>query len=200
MENQQKTIKKYYKLKEKKERTQTKKILAGTEKRTYFDRLYFRIFLSSILLLSLVVVGKYITPNISEILLEHNNVLSIIDKLNIPLLKNDEQSVSNYQMYENITFENGINFVSSDSFSGVNAFESGIVVEIKRINDTYEILVKDSDGIEYYYHGLESIDCYLYQYVSAGDIIGKAEYKKGFYMFSIMILKKNELLDIYAFE
>lgn len=169
-------------------------------KHSYFDKLFFRIFLSSFVLLAVILFSKYTKLDLKESVLNHANIVKITDKLVGKFKDSTVVPAANLTLYETIEYIDGVNIITNENYNGVNNFESGIIVKIKKTNGLYNVTIKGKDDILYTYIGLESIDHYLYKYLETNEIIGAAPYKNGKYQFKIKISKGNKHFSLYEIE
>lgn len=186
-----KSIKKYY----------DEKCLNNKQKITMIDKLFYRIFISSLLLLSLVLLNKYkINYNIIESS-DNINFLSIaqdIDSLfNTNIFNHGEMVVYSRESYDHVEYENGINYVVNDTFSGVNSLTDGVVIKITNKNNKYNVMIQSSDNFLYSYEGLEGIDVFMYQYVTSNQTLGKAILTKDKYRFLLKISYEGNFYNYY---
>lgn len=198
-----KRIKAYYKNKDRKIK-QYQDVNKKPEK-TFFDKLFLRIFLSSLLLL--VIVGSERCFNQLKINLslqnQFNTNLNILKIVNFfkgtPLaIIPDDDVISVYEpnIYDKVEYKDGVNIINNESFAGVTNLVSGYVSRIKKTGAGYSITVKSIDGLEYEYFELESIDYHIYEYIKAGEIIGKAKYQAD-YEFKLIISDQNGVYSFY---
>lgn len=177
------------------------------DKKTYIDDLFLRIFLSSLLLLSLCAIERFIPNYNLRINLSYNFNLIKATKLfvNTPLeIITEDEVITVYEtdIYDKVSYDNGINYVTNNSYAGVDNLVSGYVVKILKDKDNngntiYTIVVKGADGLEYTYLELESIDVSLYQYLNAKETLGKAKYQNNAYQFKLIIENKGEKINFY---
>lgn len=178
-----------------------KKYLKEKKKHLKFiDKVFIRIFFSSIILLLLTYFNTF-NNAINVKILENINFLSIsktIDNLfNTNLFNKGELTVYSQAFYEEVKFENEVNYISNSSFAGVESLVDGIVIKIEKRNELYNIYIQSSDDLIYKYCNLESIDVHIYSYVNQKDVIGKAVFSDEKYKFELIILKDNKPLSYY---
>ncbi|MBP3504728.1 MAG: hypothetical protein J6K18_06325 [Bacilli bacterium] len=178
-----------------------KKYLKEKKKHLKFiDKVFIRIFFSSIILLLLTYFNTS-NNDINVKILENINFLSIsktIDNLfNTNLFNKGELTVYSQAFYEEVKFENEVNYISNSSFAGVESLVDGIVIKIEKRNELYNIYIQSSDNLIYKYCNLESIDVHIYSYVNQKDVIGKAVFDDEKYKFELIILKDNKPLSYY---
>lgn len=178
-----------------------KKYLKEKKKHLKFiDKVFIRIFFSSIILLLLTYFNTF-NNDINVKILENINFLSIsktIDNLfNTNLFNKGELTVYSQAFYEEVKYENEVNYISNSSFAGVESLVDGIVIKIEKRNELYNIYIQSSDNLIYKYCNLESIDVHIYSYVNQKDVIGKAVFDDEKYKFELIILKDNKPLSYY---
>lgn len=178
-----------------------KKYLKEKKKHLKFiDKVFIRIFFSSIILLLLTYFNTF--NNVINVkILRNINFLSIsktIDNLfNTNLFNKGEVTVYSQAFYEEVKFENEVNYISNSSFAGVESLVDGIVIKIEKRNELYNIYIQSSDDLIYKYCNLESIDVHIYSYVNQKDVIGKAVFSDEKYKFELIILNDNKPLSYY---
>ena len=207
MQDYQKRLKKYYQIKEKQQKRRIDYRTTQKAKRTYFDKLFLRIFLGALLLLTVVGFDRFIFSDsryIQNRLSEHMNVLKFAsifngvfgDGLFIPSPA-DIPAVST-SLYSQVSYENNQNIIQDDSFSGVYNAVPGVVVRISKNNEKkYTITIKGIDDRTYHYGNLTSIDFSIYSYVAEKVIIGKASQAGDSYLFTLIIEEKGKPLSFY---
>lgn len=178
-----------------------KKYLKEKKKHLKFiDKVFIRIFFSSIILLLLTYFNTF-NNEINVKILDNINFLSIsktIDNLfNTNLFNKGELTVYSQAFYEEVKFENEVNYISNSSFAGVESLVDGIVIKIEKRNELYNIYIQSSDDLIYKYCNLESIDVHIYSYVNQKDVIGKAVFSDEKYKFELIILNDNKPLSYY---
>lgn len=176
--------------------------------KTFFDKLFFRIFLSSILLLMIVGVDKVCSMynsnfNINMYLTENINFIKILKGFNNTVFKFiDEDTlkeVYDVDFYSNVSYSDGVNQIKLVDSNGVNNLVSGYVIKIEKNNKTYNIYIKGIDGLDYCFIGLSSIDVSIYEYVEAGEILGLANFDDIYeiYFFDLIIKDKEEVYSYF---
>lgn len=178
-----------------------KKYLKEKKKHLKFiDKVFIRIFFSSIILLLLTYFNTF-NNDINVKISENINFLSIsktIDNLfNTNIFNKGELTVYSQAFYEEVKFENEVNYISNSSFAGVESLVDGIVIKIEKRNELYNIYIQSSDDLIYKYCNLESIDVHIYSYVNQKDVIGKAVFSDEKYKFELIILNDNKPLSYY---
>lgn len=166
-------------------------------RKTYFDSLYTRFFLSSLLLLSMVLanvvfhidVKKYLNTNINITKIGYTLFSTFIEK-------EQEVEVSLIDMYDNHSYINQINYIESSSYNGVNNIKSGTVIKIYKENNLYAVTIQTVDNYLITYNNLDTIECNLYQYISLNEIIGTSKYENDRFCFNIQITKDNIFYNI----
>lgn len=206
MQDYQKRLKKYYKMKERQSRIPKKSYEKEEKtKNTYFDKLFIRIFLSALALFAIIGIDKYFIrgDNLKQEVSSQMNILKFASFFNgifgegLFIPSPSEIPVISSSIFEAVKYENGVNFITSDSFEGVTNVMPGVVVKIIKQNGLYEITIKGIDDREYRYGNLESIDYNIYSYVAEGAILGKSKFELGKYQFTLTIKEKNKLLNFY---
>ncbi len=184
MRNFQKQFKKYQRLKKR----SAKKNKTIENKKTYFDKLYIRIFLSSFLLLIMILLN-----NIYEInFINYNyNIIPLLNILTNHYDINTDLPVNLETIYEKIDYLNGINYIKNTSFNGVVSTDNGIVVSIKKQDNLYYVTIIGENDLEYTYGGLESIDVTIYMYITSDKIIGSCPKVNDYYTFTLEIKKED---------
>ena len=176
--------------------------------KTFFDKLFFRIFLSSILMLLFVGVDRLCTVynsnfNINIYLKENINLIKILRGFNNTIFKFiDEDSlkeVYDVDFYSNVSYSDGVNQIKLVDSNSVNNLVSGYVIKIEKSNKTYNIYIKGIDGLDYCFIGLSSIDVSIYEYVEAGEILGLASFDDIYeiYFFELIIKDKEEVYSYF---
>lgn len=173
----------------------------------YVSRLFFRIFLSSLILLTFVVTDRITLKKTGEgfftsMIQKNWNFLKMTKVFNslfgdfIPI--DGDKDVYNATIYDTVVYENGINHVTNHSFSGVTNLTGGVITKIKKEKDnTYTITIQGSDDYMYTYSKLTSLDYHIYNYIDAGSIIGLAGEENGRYIFDLKIEKEGKAYDFY---
>ena len=108
-----------------------------------------------------------------------------------------ELTVYSQAFYEEVKFENEVNYISNSSFAGVESLVDGVVIKIEKINNLYNIYIQSSDNLIYKYCNLENIDVHIYSYVTQKEVIGKAILIDDKYKFELIILKDNKQISYY---
>lgn len=170
----------------------------------FIDKLFIRIFFSSICLLILTAISTF-SPNkndtIKTYLNDNFNFLNISQNINTlfgsNLLNSGTINVYSQTFYETVKYENEVNYVSNSSFAGVEALVDGVVIKIEKTNNNYTIHVQASDGIIYEYSNLESIDVNIYEYIAQKEVIAKAKYIDNQFTFELKIRKNNQYYSYY---
>ena len=175
------------------------KYISKKNKSNYITKLFFRIFLSSLILLILVAF----TPiSLKNKIKEDVSFLKLIKTFNsvfgdIIILDNN-QHVDSTLFFDYIEYIDNINYITNYSFDGVYNLNNGIVTKIiKNPNKTYTIYIKGEDDYLYIYYDLSSIDYRLYEYIKKGEIIGKTTKENNSYKLKIQITKDGRSYDYY---
>ena len=202
MEKYQKQLRKYNSYKKRKERiTDLNNQHLKKQQKTFFDKLYIRIFLSSILLLLLLLTKNIFKLNEVNIINNHMNIFPLIHLFtNVYDFNNKDLQVDLSTNYEYINYKNGINYITNESFNGVNSASTGIVVKISKHKNIYSVTIKDENEFEYIYDGLNNLDVSLYSYVLVNDVIGSVESEDSCFRYTITIDKNDKtysLINIY---
>lgn len=176
-------------------------------KYNYITKLFLRIFLSTLILLGLIIMNKITFTKkgylFSERTIEKNwNFLNLVTTINALfgefIIIEDDVMVDSSTLYDEVVFENEINVIKNYSFSGVTSAASGVVTKIiKDNNDLYTITIQSNDDYFYTYSNLESIDYSIYSYVGKGEIIGVAQNQNSFYTFELKIEKEGTSYSFY---
>ncbi len=200
MKNYYKQLKKYHSFKKKQNRIhriKKRKNLKTENKKTYFDKLYIRIFLSSILLFLLIGTKNIFKLDIVKHLDNNLNIFPLLNIFtNMYEFNHNDIEVNLTTNYENINYYEGVNYITNKSFNGVSAAATGIVVKINKTNNLYYITIKSEDNLEYTYGGLTNIDVSLYSYVIVNNIIGTAQTIDNQYTFTIEIKNQNNVYSL----
>ena len=161
------------------------------------DKMFIRIFFSSLLLFSLLIIDKVDYKLFNNF----NNSCKIFNGLFgnfIPI--NNDSTVNQNIYYDIIEYEDNKNKISNYTFEGVNTCNSGVVTKIsKGKNKLYSITIKADDDTNYTYLNLISCDVRIYSYISHGDLIGQAAYDNinKCYSFDLMIEKNGVYYDYF---
>lgn len=162
------------------------------------DKIFYKIFLSTLVLIGLLVFDESINFNkninitkfisISSFLLpkEYNN---LIDK---EVYQNSD--------YDNLIYSNNINQITNYSFNGVTSLTDGVIVKItKNENELYEVYVQTIDDYVYCYSNLRSFDKGIYSFIKSGTILGSSYFdnERKCYNYEIIISKNKEFFALY---
>ena len=167
----------------------------------YISKLFFKIFLSSLLLFSLVLIDKNETINIKEKIKSDFNFLKIVSFANkhfgniIDL--NGDINVDSKEYYEVVEYINNKNIVHNYSFDGVVNINNGVITKIEKNNNSYNITIKGEDDFNYVFYGLVNIDYNIYSYVKEGEVIGLAAKNNDYYSFELEIIKDGVYYDYF---
>lgn len=171
------------------------------------DKLFVRIFFSSLLLFSLIIIDKVdykLFNNFTNSLNDNINFIKYSKMFNgifgnfIPI--SDDVTVDQEIYYDIIEYDKNINKISNYTFEGVNTCSSGVVTKIsKDKNKLYSITIKADDDTNYIYSNLISCDVRIYSYINRGDLIGQAGYDdiNKCYSFNLMIEKNGVYYDYF---
>lgn len=166
----------------------------------FIDKVFIRIFFSSLVLLFLTYF-QTIENGFMKNIKNNINFLSISTKIDnlfgSNLFNKGELTVYSQTFYEEVKFENEVNYITNSSFAGVETLVDGVVIKIEKINNFYNVYIQSSDNIIYKYCNLESIDIHIYSYVKQKDVIGKARLINDLYQFELYIIKDNKFVSYY---
>lgn len=191
MSKYERIMRRYYKNKKK------SKIVNEKLKKTYFDSLFIRFFLSSILLLIMVLLNTLFGTDIKSIINKNLNITKIGENIfSIFIEKPTDSFVSSTSQYEEILFDENSNIIKSISYNGVNNFQSGTVIKIEMQNNKYIVTIQTSNDYLYVYKNLESIDCQLYEYLETNESIGTSSYQNNQFLFVVDIIKDNKYYSL----
>ena len=172
-------------------------------KLSYIDKLFIRIFLSSITLLSLVGLSntKIIRNNLNENMnfLKYAKIFNGIFGSYIPT---NDQMVSNTSYYDIINYNEQIkeNEIHNYTINIVQPLTEGVVSKIvKNRNGSYDVLIVDKMGYHYTYKNLEQLEVSIYSYVSIDSIIGQSKYNESLecYSFNLLIERDGNSYDYF---
>lgn len=191
MSKYERIMRRYYKNKKK------SKIVNEKLKKTYFDSLFIRFFLSSILLLIMVLLNTLFGTDIKSIINKNMNITKVGENIfSIFIEKPTDSFVSSTSQYEEILFDEKSNIIKSISYNGVNNFQSGTVIKIEMQNNKYIVTIQTSNDYLYVYKNLESIDCHLYEYLETSESIGTSSYQNNQFLFVVDIIKDNKYYSL----
>ncbi len=171
------------------------------KKYNYISKLFFRIFLSTIILLGFILIERYSkTDNVIKNKLTTNiNFLKIVKNANKifgNLIDLDNNLlVDNNTFYDEIEYVNDTNVIKNYTFDGCYNFTSGVITKITKENNLYKVTITGIDDFDYVYSNLESIDYSLYSYIEEGAIIGKAKRNNDFYEIKLNVIKDGKYYD-----
>ena len=176
-------------------------------KYNYITKLFLRIFLSTLILLGLIVANKITYAKkgylFSKKTVEKNwNFLNMVTTINALfgefIVINNDILVDATTLYDEVSYINNINVIKNYSFSGVSTTVSGVITKItKDSNDLYSITIQTKDNYFYTYSLLTSIDYSIYNYVTSGYIICASLEEDGYYTFNLMIEKEGNYYNFY---
>ena len=212
---------KYQRIMRKYKKKSKNKNLNDKLRKTYFDSLYTRFFLSSLLLLSMVLANVVFHIDVHKEKLsafkerrqkegagvskkdvqKYLNTNINITKIGYTLFstfieKEQEVEVSLIDMYDNHSYIKEINYIESSSYNGINNIKSGTVIKIYKENNLYAVTIQTVDNYLITYNNLDTIECNLYQYISLNEIIGTSKYENDRFCFNIQIIKDNIFYNI----
>lgn len=189
MKKYNRIMKKYYK---KKKKNNIHKI-----KRTYFDSLYTRFFLSSIILLLIVLLNILFGIDVKHKINENLNITKIGYKLLSSFLTpNNDELVATIELYDSYSYDGNKNIITSSSYNGVNNFVSGTVIKIAKKDNLYSVTIQTIDDYIYTYSMLTNIECHLYQYLEENELIGTSNYLLNKHTFYLDITNNNKSYSI----
>lgn len=166
----------------------------------FIDKVFIRIFFSSLVLLFLTYF-QTIENGFTKSIKNNINFLSISTKIDnlfgSNLFNKGELTVYSQTFYEEVKFENEVNYITNSSFAGVETLVDGVVIKIEKNDNLYNVYIQSSDNIIYKYCNLESIDIHIYSYVKQKDVIGKARLINDVYQFELYIIKDNKFISYY---
>lgn len=176
------------------------------KKLSYIDKLFIRIFLSSLVVLILISLD-YLKINITSLYKDNLNFLKLANVFNGNFgnfISSDiDKNVYSINTYDEVLYdkENNVNIVYNYGFDGIYNLENGIVTKIIRNNKgLYEVTIKGYDGYNYTYIDIENIDYHIYSYIGSNDIIGLSKYDSNlnYFTFKLKIEKGGVYYDYYA--
>lgn len=186
-------MKKYQKLKKR----YYKNMKINKHNKSYFDNFCIRLFISSILLLLLVIMTNNIKLNVSYYLNQNFNFTKIgYNLLSNFIDYNNEQSVSKIDVIEQYQYKNNQNIICNASYNGVNCLSEGTIIDIKKVNNKYTIKIQTIDDFLWTYKDLETIDCYLYEYINLNDQLGTSAIQNNAFTYLISIYKNNKYYSL----
>ena len=147
------------------------------------DKFLYKFVICLVLLISTILLDKIKVINLDNLkygMQENFNFLKILKFVNtdnevfLSLDINDEVTASVSQTYLNYEEINGGKRIIVNEMQGVEVYKAGVVIKVfKNNDDTYQVVVKGIDDIEYKYDKLTTVDLNIYKIVKSGDIIGK---------------------------
>ena len=175
--------------------------------KTYFDKLFMKIFLSSFIVLLIVItnnlyLNKKINFNVINKINTNINAIKILSLFNDSIFKfieNDVVDVYNRDVYDEVRYENNINYIKNYSLNYVRNLVSGYVIRIINDNAGYTIVIKGIDDLEYTFSGMKQINVKMYQYVDENTILGLTNYneKTKAYEFILIIKEEDRFYSFY---
>lgn len=172
----------------------------------YFTNLLLRFFLSSLILLGLILTNKITLKKNNEklastIITKNGNFLSLVEAFNglfgqFIIIK-DDLNVSTTYPLEEIKYENGCHFFENETNDMAVNFVSGVVIKIIKEKGLYQVTIQNDDNYCFEYGNLQSFDYHLYSYLNSGTIMGLAKFNNGLYQYTLKITKdgKNYALE-----
>lgn len=171
----------------------------------FITKLFLRIFLSSFILLMLIVANKVTmlkkNYKITELTLEKNwNFLKLVTTFNglfgeFIVINNDKQ-VSMGSLYDEIVYQDNINHIYNYQFDAGYCLASGVITKItKDKNNLYTITIQTQDDFVYEYRNLSSFDYHIYNYVEVGSILGLSQNLNDKYMYDLVIQKGDQFYE-----
>lgn len=176
------------------------KQINNKKKSKYLDKLFIRIFFSSILILITTLIGNKI--DIKSKINKNFNFLSLSMILNSTFgnfINIEDQTVYNSNVFDSVEYNQNINIIQNNNFNGIYSLTSGIITKIikNRKDGLYDITILSSDNFEYTYYGIKDFDLSLYHYVTQETIIGTAKEVNGIYQFNLSIYKDGKYYNFY---
>ncbi len=171
----------------------------------FITKLFLRIFLSSFILLMLIVANKVTmlkkNYKITELTLEKNwNFLKLVTTFNglfgeFIVINNDKQ-VSMASLYDEIVYQDNINHIYNYQFDAGYCLASGVITKItKDKNNLYTITIQTQDDFVYEYRNLSSFDYHIYNYVEVGSILGLSQNLNDKYTYDLVIQKGDQFYE-----
>lgn len=171
------------------------------------DRLFTRIFLSSVLLLCLVLCSNFSKLKIDNLLNHNINFMKIGNlfsgSLGFVIPNEKDVTVFSKNSYDYVSYSETekINHVYMFSTDGIKPLTSGIITKvIKNKNHTYNVYITDSTGVTYGYLNMLNCDYHIYSFVTPEVIIGLANYNESenIFTFDLSIEEKGVYYNYYA--
>lgn len=179
---------------------------AKEKKLKILDRIFIKIFLSSLLLLSLVLANKYAQNKVDYLMNQNINFIKIGNlfsgSLGFVLPNENDITVYSRFSYDCVVYdeETKINHVYLFTTDAIKPLTSGIVTKIVKNKDhSYNVYITDSSNITYGYLNLQNFDYHIYSFVTNEMIIGKAKYNENenLFCFDLTIEEKGVYHDYY---
>lgn len=180
------------------------KLLNKKKPKNYITKLFFRIFLSSLLLLFLIIFDNHLIKKsiIKNELNKNINFLKYFKNINSQFGNiinfKDVTNVDNLVTYDEIRYNNNTNYLTNYTFDGCYSISEGVITKIYKDEGLYQITVKGIDDCEYIYDNLESVDLNIYNYVLKGTILGKIKRTNNYYQTSLIIVKEGFYYDYFT--
>lgn len=177
------------------------------KKLNYIDKLFIRIFLSSLILFILISLDNIKLNKVNVLLNDNINFIKLAKVFNGNfgsfISENIEDTVYSSNTYDEVLFNNDtkINTVYNYGFDGIYNLENGIVTKIiKNKDNLYEVTIKGYDGFNYTYLNVESIDYHIYSYIGNNNVLGLSRYdeKINCFTFDLKIEKDGIYYDYYT--
>ncbi len=170
------------------------------------DKLFTRIFLSSLLLFGLVLAQRFNLRGMNQIMNRNINFMKIghifSGSLGFVLPNDSDITVFSKNSYDYVKYdeEKKINKVYLFATDGIKPLTSGIVTKINKSKDgKFNVYITDSQGITYGYLNMINFDYHIYSFVTPEMIIGLAQYdeNENFFTFDLTIEEKGEYYNFY---
>ena len=180
-------------------KNKNKDLKKQNKKKKYLDKLFIRIFLSSLLILLSVLLFR--NNKIKENFNKNFNFYNLTYLINSTFgnfIDIKDQTVYSSNIYDEVYYDGKINTVYNNSFNGVNSLTTGVITKIERKNNgLFNIIVLGSDNYEYIYLDLKDFNLNLYSYVNIETILGSANEENGKYKFRLIIRKDGVNYNFY---
>ena len=145
----------------------------------YIDKLFIRIFFSSLLLLIVTYFTSFdnkFKNKITNAFDEHINFLQLTNKVDSlflnKLFNKGDITVYSKAFYEQVEYKNGVNYVSNSSTSAVESLVDGVVIKIEKANNLYSVYIQSIDDVIYEFRNLEPL--YHNPFVSRWVVINES--------------------------
>ena len=172
------------------------------KKLNFIDKLFIRIFLSSLLLLSMVVLENNFTKTLMTKELNFLSYAKLFNGVFDGFIPVSDVPVYNLNIYDNVLYESisKENEIHNYTINFVQPLSEGVVTKIYKSKDNkFDVYIKSIDGYSYIYKGLENIEVSIYSYVNLEKIIGTASFDDvlNCYKFKLIIEKDGECFSYY---